>query len=97
MSSSEIIYLLEHTKLPLSPSVKQELSSFRMMLVYGLCVRWAMDNDTTSEQAVRLILLARALHELAEQLGWEWDPPEPEKPSFLHYLACKSEMEEVTQ
>lgn len=96
MSLSEITYLLEHTSLPLPPSVKEELSYYRMMLVSGLCVRWALNTDATSEQSVCLILLARALHDLAKPLGWDWEPPEPDKPSFLHYLACKREMEEDT-
>lgn len=72
-------------------AVADQLSYQRMLLLADTYLRWAVDEQTTPEQAAKLLEWARGMKRLARLKGKDWNPPEPEKISLVGFLARQLE------
>jgi hypothetical protein len=71
--------------------VKEQLSHKQMLVIVDTFHEWAIDPETPSKNAVQLVEVAEGMRQLAETVGREWAPPEPEKLSTIGFIARECE------
>jgi hypothetical protein len=66
---------------------KREQLAFRHMVALADHFEgWAMDTRLSPEQTAQLLGWAESLRQLAELVGPDWNPPEPERLTLLGFL-----------
>jgi hypothetical protein len=69
--------------------VRDELSHAQMHALADLYDGWAQCSEWTPDQPSRLIRMADDFRGLADLVGPEWNPPEPDQLSAIGFLARK--------
>lgn len=71
--------------------VKEQLSHRQMLAIVDTFHEWAVDPETPAKNAIQLVEVANGIQQLAEMVGQEWAPPEPEKLSTIGFVARECE------
>jgi hypothetical protein len=67
--------------------LRDQLAHRHMLALADAFDGWAMDAQVTPVQSAQLLGSAESLRQLAELVGPDWDPPEPERLSLFGFLA----------
>lgn len=66
--------------------LRDELAYRHMVQLADVFEGWAMDDRLDLKQSVKLAGWAESLGQLAELVGPDWDPPEPEQLSAVGFM-----------
>ncbi len=88
-SPTKIKEIWDEASKPLCPSVKEGLAYRHMIALSEAYVNWAHEEKVSVEQGVMLLAMANNMHKLAEEVGSEWNPPEPERLNLTEFTARK--------
>src|SRR3954449_1071424 len=66
--------------------LRDELAHRHMVQLADVFEGWAMDSRVDLKQSVKLAGWAESLRQLAELVGPDWDPPEPEQLSVVGFI-----------
>jgi hypothetical protein len=67
-------------------NLRDELAHGHMVLLADVFEGWATDSRLDLKQSVKLAGWAESLRQLAELVGPDWDPPEPEQLSAVGFI-----------
>jgi len=86
-SQNELHRIYEESAALKARDLRDQLAYRHMMVLADHFEGWALDKRVTQEQAAELMGLAENMRQLAELVGPDWDPPQPERLSLLGFLA----------
>jgi hypothetical protein len=66
--------------------LRDELAHRHMVQLADVFEGWAMDSRVDIKQSVKLVGWAESLRQLAELVGPDWDPPEPDQLSAVGFM-----------
>jgi hypothetical protein len=92
-TKEQLVATLERASVLPHESVKDQLSYKQMLVLMYNYLDWAVEPDTTEEHALQLLGWARGLRQMAELVGEDWSPPEPEHLSLIGFMARKLQEE----
>ncbi len=67
-------------------SVRQQLNYEQMIALADMLTGWALDNRNDPKRSAWLTGVSEGFMAEADQLGPDWNPPEPEELTLLGYL-----------
>jgi hypothetical protein len=65
---------------------REQLAFRHMIALADTLEGWAMDARMTPKQTAKLLGWAESLRQLADLVGLDWNPPEPERLSLMGFL-----------
>jgi hypothetical protein len=86
-SDDELRRIFEETAALKARDSRDQLAYRHMLALADHCEGWALDEEVTPEEAAELMGRAENLRQLAELVGPEWNPPQPEQLSVVGFLA----------
>lgn len=73
----------------MSGHLREQLAFQHMIALADAFEGWALDRRMTPEQSAMLVGWSQSMRALADEVGPDWNPPEPEKLSLLGFLGRK--------
>ena len=70
----------------LNESVRQQLNYEQMLALADMFFGWAIGETSDAKRGAWLTGISEDLLAEADQLGPDWDPPEPEEVNFIGWL-----------
>ena len=85
-ATPELIKVFEDAA-TISPNDIKELSYSQMLTLADQLCQWAAKTDREIEFSVMLLGMSKRFRHLAQIVGTDWAPPEPESLSLLGFMA----------
>jgi hypothetical protein len=88
-SRDELQRIFDEAASSFAASNRKQLSYDDMLDMADVFEGWAQDERISVEKAAMILGWAEGLRRLADEVGPEWNPPEPDKLNIMGFIARK--------
>ena len=85
-SSEDLQCIFDEAATPKNNHMREQLAYRHMIALADNLEGWAMDTRMSPVQTAKLLGWAEQFRQLAELVGPDWNPPEPERLTLMGFL-----------
>lgn len=89
-SQEELLQIFNESTSSFAASNKEQLAYRHMIALAEVLEGWTMDARMSPERSAQILGWAEALDKLAEEVGPDWDPPQPARLTLMGFLGRKA-------